>query len=204
MKFIRIVDLDGKVKKVSFDDFVDHEFMNFDFNTILKVADIHEEMRMPLYHELLYMATNPYLVAQLETSMYFKDLVSEVLNSNNKMDKIFLITYHYHSLMYDIYNNENDIIEDIKEHQSERISGIGKVQLLIDLYRQFNMMDYNLINDSINPLINEDIKVLSIAMDKASMSKEEMYRLMTNIKCAYYEELNNIKKQKDEEKIFLN
>jgi hypothetical protein len=100
-------------KRIPKDVFLSKESWNLPFEFVKYQADLNEDIRLGLYHQLLRRAKTPSYINQIKESPYYNDLYKDILKSDNLIDKVDLALYFDNDLIETTFNGIDNLVEEI-------------------------------------------------------------------------------------------
>lgn len=157
----------GMELEYSKEDFVKRYSWDLPYDFVKQQADSDEEIRMPLYHQLLKRSKAPMYSEMLKESPYYKDLYQDILNGDNETDKIDLAIYFDNDLIESIFGGVNNLVQRVINTPFEEETFFNSAMKLVDI-SQFDLDDETVetIKEGISTLVDKDYE----EMDKIGAS----------------------------------
>lgn len=153
-------DIDQEFDK---EEFVRRHSWDIPFEFVQEQADKDEEIRMPLYHQLLKRAKAKPYSDRLKESPYYVQLYQEIVNGSNETDKIDLAIYYDNDLIETIFGGINNLIDGVLRTPYDEETFFTSAMKLVDI-SEFD------IDDATRDRIKEGITTL-MEKDFAEMDK---------------------------------
>lgn len=122
-----------KTELIPKDEFVKSKAWNYPFAFVQEQADMYEDIKSELYHQLLLRAkVNPYIDA-IKGSSFYNQLYKEVIEGDKEIEKIFLALYFDHDLIETLFNGAKGLVDHIINYDGKDEFAFNLAMNLIDV-----------------------------------------------------------------------
>ncbi len=189
-----------RLKTFPKEEFVNDISWNLPFTFVKEKADENEDIRMPLYHQLLRRAkVNPYIDI-LKNSPYYDQLFCEIIKSDNTLEKIELSLYFENDLIYALYGSIRNLVGEIINYNQQDEFYSSLASMLVDVSKlDIDEETRERIIEGIGILIDKDFDEMNNRESEKILPKltdEQYMEIKENNKKAFIEKVNNNRKTK--------
>ena len=195
MDIIRYYD-DEKEEDVemSKEEFVQEESWQLPFEFVKQKADENEDIRMALYHQLFRRAKYEPYIEEIKDSEYYNQLVTDILSSNNLLDKIDLALYFDHDFIETIFSGLYNLTDEIINYDRNDELYTELAMRLVEISK-FNVDEETkeLIYSGIDILTEKSYKDTNEngeKFDLPQLSDNELKRVKENTKQSFLSNIN--------------